>query len=235
MEGSNHGSLRTRAGPLRTARRVISLQEQEGLTPAEIHNLAFDREQGAVPIDVVSDTSSSSSGIGAGLRENPTGELPVDPVADYYLRLHATTCVAEAITGQRVRNSPRQTERAPSELAQDAAAHSPRLAKKNGFSSRDAAREADLQDLHTPSVPEHLELSHNDAIATAGLNDNRGAVTESFPEERRYGRSSSAQAMEMQHVVPVQEALPATRAWWQLPMQEWPQHYTYQYPAHPDT
>jgi len=233
MEGSNHRSLHTRAGPLRTG--VISLQEQEGLTPAEIYNRAFDREDGAVPIDVVSDTSSSSSEVGAGLRENTTSELPVDPVADHYLRLHAHEDFTEASTTQHIRTSMRQAEQVLSELTQDAAAHSPRLAKKNGFSSRDAAREADLQDLHTPSVPEHLELSHNDAIATAGLNDNRGAVTESFPEERRYGRSSSAQAMEMQHVVPVQEALPATRAWWQLPMQEWPQHYTYQYPAHPDT
>ena len=87
MEGSNHRSLHTRAGPLRTG--VISLQEQEGLTPAEIYNRAFDREDGAVPIDVVSDTSSSSSEVGAGLRENTTSELPVDPVADHYLRLHA--------------------------------------------------------------------------------------------------------------------------------------------------
>ena len=31
-----------------------------------------------------------------------------------------------------------------------------------------------------------------------------------------------------------QEALPATRAWWRLPIHEWPRH-TYQYPPHPDT
>ena len=46
--------------------RTITLADQVGLTPQQIYDLTFSSDDGVVPMDVV---SSSSSETGAGLRE----------------------------------------------------------------------------------------------------------------------------------------------------------------------